>query len=88
MSPLYAGVLVGAGSVVFLLLLGLLVSRKAPQLRRATSVQGWVVECPGCKVKTPAGDAGVIRVGAAGTKRSLMICPACKQRRWLRLRKG
>lgn len=51
---------------------------KSPSLRAKTNQAGWRVECGTCKAVSPAGDAGMVRIGAASRgKRSLLNCPAC-----------
>jgi hypothetical protein len=45
---------------------------------------GWQVRCPKCGLTVPAGDAGLIRLGAAGRGlRRLGPCSRCKKFRWL-----
>lgn len=51
---------------------------KSPSVRQRTNQDGWKVECGSCKAISPAGDAGMIRIGAASKgKRTLLKCPAC-----------
>lgn len=51
---------------------------KSPSLRAQTNQDGWKVECRACRAISPAGDAGMVRIGgAAKGKRTLLKCPAC-----------
>lgn len=57
-----------------------------PRLRRLTNEQGWVAECPACRVVSPAGDAGRIRVHAADREMlCLLRCPSCAKRTMMRV---
>src|ERR1051325_11558862 len=44
---------------------------------------GWQVRCPKCGLTVGAGEAGLIRVWAAGDTRRLGPCSRCKRFRWL-----
>lgn len=51
---------------------------KSPTLRNATNAAGWRVECGTCGTVSLAGDAGMIRLGAASWgKRTMLRCPSC-----------
>lgn len=59
---------------------------KAPGMRRATNDAGWKVECEKCRAVSAAGDAGMVRLGAASKgKRTLLKCPACGKRSMMRV---
>lgn len=51
--------------------------KNAPALRAATNAEGWVAQCKACQAVSPAGDCGIIRIGASGTKSTWARCAAC-----------
>lgn len=80
--------IVGFASVVAIATAFLAVSMgaRAPALARATNEAGWKVECARCHAISGAGDAGMVRIGAASCgKRTLLKCPACARRSMMRV---
>lgn len=78
--------IVGCVLVPFVVLF-IWLKKNAPALRAATNAEGWVAECRACKAVNPAGDCGIIRVKAAGTKVTLARCAACGARGLMTVRK-
>lgn len=59
---------------------------RSPRLREATNAAGWKIECRKCGAVSGAGDAGMIRIGAASKgKRSLVCCPSCGRSSMMRV---
>ena len=74
---LVGAVAVGAGAFLAFVV-GASLLGHSPKLRRMTNDAGWKVECGQCGKVSGAGDAGMVRLGAASIgKRSRLRCPAC-----------
>ncbi|MBC7834339.1 MAG: hypothetical protein H7Y88_04460 [Phycisphaerales bacterium] len=85
-----SGTAIALGLALFVVTIVILsaVLLRSPRLRRATNEAGWVVECSKCGAVTAAGDAGIIRIGAASKGKLVGArCPACGKLGMLRMRK-
>lgn len=40
---------------------------------------GWRIRCAACSAHRPAAEAGIVRVGAVGTKHTIARCPTCSK---------
>ena len=59
-----------------------------PPKLEGDSAPGWILECKGCGMWRPAGEAGILRRYAAGEKLQIARCVSCKKFRWVRLKRG
>lgn len=83
---LLAGMAVLGGLAIVAVLAMVTVGAKASASRQATNEAGWKVECGRCKAVSGAGDAGMVRLGAASrAKRTLLKCPACEKASMMRM---
>lgn len=77
---------IGSSVAILTAFFAVSMASRSPGLRTETNDAGWRVECGKCHSVSGAGDAGMVRLGAASKgKRTLLRCPACGKRSMMRV---